>query len=208
MLKLNYSKYCIIHLSKDKPDFNLDLKLEDLKQLIENHNEEVERLEREIPRIIQNKFRVSFQAPTGRKYPYHELHIKNTLKNRFENYYTNYTSDKIIDNINKYSTKETYNTISCNNGIIRFNGMIIAEDNNLTETDIQNYIEIMDKLVKDEFLSNNLKELKESKKNIDLQINEIKQEITPIVEAIDKEIYDTKAKCCPTFLRMIRNYFF
>ena len=36
-----------------------------------------------------------------------------------------------------------------------------------------------------------------------LQINEIKQELNQIVEAIDRDLYDTKTNCCPTFLRVI-----
>lgn len=92
--------------------------------------------------------------------------------------------------------------------VIRLAGLRIAENHNLTENDIEQYIEIMDKLIKDDFISNKLKNWKESNENLELQINEIKQEINPIVEAIDKELYDTKARCCPTFLRVIRNYFF
>ena len=32
-----------------------------------------------------------------------------------------------------------------------------------------------------------------------LQINEIKQELNQIVEAIERDLYDTKTNCCPTF---------
>jgi len=162
-----------------------------LKESLENHNTEVESLEKEIPRIIQNKFNISFQALGGRQYPYNESNIHTILKNRFEKYYTTCTSDKIITDINKYSTKETYKTITYENGIIRFNGMIIAEGNSLTKNDVEQYIEILDNLIKDGFISNKLKNLKESNENLELQINEIKQEINPIVEAIDKELYDT-----------------
>ena len=69
-------------------------------------------------------------------------------------------------------------------------------------------MKLRDKLIKDDFISNKLKNFKQSNENLDLQINEIKQEITPIVETIDRELYETKAKCCPTVLRLIRNYFF
>jgi hypothetical protein len=56
----------------------------------------------------------------------------------------------------------------------------------------------MDKLVKDESISNKLKEIKKVK-NLELQINEIKQELNQIVEAIERDLYDTKTNCCPTF---------
>jgi len=66
----------------------------------------------------------------------------------------------------------------------------------------------MDNLIKDDYISNKLKNLKENKEKLDLQINEIMQEITPLVESIDRELYGTKVKCCPTVLKLIRNYFF
>ena len=202
-----FYKYSLKHLREDRPNFNLDLKLDNLKETLENHNKKVESLEKEIPQIIQNKFKTSYSTLTGRYYPYIESSINSLLKNIFEKYYKNNTSDNIIENINKYSSKETYN-ITFENEIIRFDGLRIAEHNSLTENDKDQYIEIMDKLIKDDFISNKLKNLKESNENLDLQINEIKQEITPIVETIDRELYETKAKCCPTILRLIRNYFF
>jgi len=203
-----FYKYALEHLTKDRPNFNLDLKLSNFKESLENHNEEVESLEKEIPLIIQKKFRISYQTLTGRQYSFIESSINYILKNRFERFYTTSKSDKIVEEINTYSTKETYKNITYQNGIIKFDGLRIAENNNLTENDIEQYIEIMDKLIKDDFISNKLKKFKQSNENLDLQINEIKQEITPIVETIDRELYETKAKCCPTVLRLIRNYFF
>jgi len=201
-------KYALKHLSIDRPNFDLDFKLENLKQSLENHNEKVENLEKEIPQIIKNKFRISYSTLRGRQYPYTESSINSILKNRFKQYYDNSTSDKIIDNINTYSTKETYKEKNFANGIVRIGGIRIAEDYSLTENDGEQYIEIMDKLVKNESISNKLKEIKESNENLELEINEVKQEINQIVEAIDRDLYDTKANCCPTFLRVIRNYFF
>jgi len=203
-----FYKYSLQHLSEDRPNFSLDLQLDNLKESLENHNEEVESLEKEIPQIIQNKFKISYQSLTGRQYPYIESSINSILKNGFEKYYNTSTSDKIVHNINTYSSKETYKNITCNNGIIRFNGSRIAEHYSLTENDIEPYIEIMDNLIKDDYISNKLKNLKENKEKLDLQINEIMQEITPLVESIDRELYGTKVKCCPTVLKLIRNYFF
>ena len=59
-----------------------------------------------------------------------------------------------------YSTKETYKENKFENGIVRISGIRIAEDDSLTENDVEQYIEIMDKLVKDESVSNKLKEIK------------------------------------------------
>lgn len=176
------------HLVEDRPNFNLDSKLDNLKETLENHNKEVESLEKEIPQIIKNKFRISFPTITVRQYPYTKSNIEPLLKNRFEQFYNNSTSDKIIDNINTYSTKETYKEVNFENGIIRIGGIRIAEDESLKETDVEQYIKILDELIKDDFIANKLKNIKESNENLDLQINEIKQEITPIIESIERTV--------------------
>ena len=64
------------------------------------------------------------------------------------------------------------------------------------------------KLIKNEMILSSYLELNKSKTDINKKMLEIQEIAKEISDDIENDKYAQKAKCCPTFLKLIRNYFF
>lgn len=67
---------------------------------------------------------------------------------------------------------------------------------------------IIKKIVVDETILAKIKSLEASRRRLEVSITEIRGAASKLSKAIEAEEYSKKKSCCPTFFKLVRNYFF
>jgi hypothetical protein len=67
---------------------------------------------------------------------------------------------------------------------------------------------IIKRIVIDQTILDKIKLLEGSKRELLINVSETRTEATKLSKAIEVEAYSDRETCCPTFFKMVRNYFF
>jgi hypothetical protein len=191
------------HMQKDSP--NLPSKINLLATDIKIHNEKVDNLFFFIRSSITDSSKKSTTPLLSSSYKISIENIQSFVLNLWKEITPNHNTVRDL----KHDIENVINSdkfkFENKTGLLRLNGIHVADgsDNELVEIQ-SNLIKI---IKKEEILSSYL-ELNKSKSEINKKMMDIQEIAKEISDDIQNGKYSQKAKCCPTFLKLVRNYFF
>ena len=207
-------KNAILYMRKDFPQLPDTIKELNRKAL--KHNTKINELSELINSIINTSFKKLSLSPISSEENYFKIEkdiIKEISLESWKRIIDNISPSSLnIETINKKIEEDIDKNIRFRKELNSFK-LIKIPDKTIgygnSEIDLNHIEEIFkNKVLKNEHVLQNLLNIKENKFSLEKDVIQIQVISSRISSNITNEVYDTNAKCCPTFWGLFRKYFF
>ncbi len=196
-----YYNQARMHLAIDRRD--VLARIDTLLTHAEQHRRGVDRLHEIFDITVKNAFLTP--TPLGGYYNYNDDNVRYMATSLWNKCLKEHERDFI------HSVRRSTNGIKVDikvemgHGIVRFNDLLIGEDG---EGELRLIESSMKKILNNQRILKAILSLSSNRRDLDHTLNQIAGELAQISNTIDDGTYKTKAKCCPTLLRMLEDYAF
>jgi hypothetical protein len=202
-IKSRHYRDALKHMQKDSP--NLPSKIDSLSNDINIHNEKVDNLFLLIRSLITDSSKKSTNPLLSSSYKMSIENILSIFLRFWKEATLNHNTVREIQYDVEYRINSGKFKFDNNSGLLRLNDILVAEEKDNELVEIQSRLL---KLIKNEAILSSYLELNKSKMDINKKMIEIQEIAKEISDDIQNNKYTQKAECCPTILKLIRNYFF
>jgi hypothetical protein len=187
-----------MHLTIDRKH-TLDL-IDTLLKYTEQHTRGFNRLQEIFDATIDEAFRRP--TPFGGYYKYMNDNVRSFATSYWNKCLREHESDFI------YSVDRSINdvTVLVKKPLVRFNDLLIGESDD--DGELRLIENVMKKILNNRRILQAILSLLRNRRDLDYMLNQIAEELVQISNMIANGTYTTKAKCCPTLLRMLEDISF